>query len=101
VQRELGGGTLGRALSDKSLDKFTRLSGFSSFTEWNKGGWILDISEGCDTRSMDAAMRATLSPIALYRPGGSNQSWPSSSQRLSWRMILSTLYDLESTSSSI
>jgi hypothetical protein len=33
----VGGGTLGRAPSDESLDKFTRLSGFSSFTECNRG----------------------------------------------------------------
>jgi hypothetical protein len=65
----VGGGTLGRAPSDESLDKFTRLSGISSFTECNRGGWILDISEGCDTSSVDAAMRAALSPNALYRPG--------------------------------
>jgi hypothetical protein len=63
------GGMLGRAPSDESLDKFIRLSGISSFTECNRGGWTLDISEGCDTRSVDAAMRATLSPNALYRPG--------------------------------
>jgi hypothetical protein len=97
----VGGGTLGRAPSDESLDKFTRLSGIYSFTECNRGGWILDISEGCDTRSMDAAMKAALSPNALYRPGGSSQSWPSSSRRLSWRMVLSTLPDSESTSSSM
>jgi hypothetical protein len=70
----VGGGTLGRAPSDKALDKFTRLSGFSSFTECNRGGWTLDIFGGYDTRSVDAAMRAALSPIALYRPGGSSQS---------------------------
>jgi hypothetical protein len=68
----VGGGTLGRAPSDKLLEKFTRLSGFSSFTEYNRGGWTLDISKGCDIRSVDAAMRAALSPNALYRPGGSN-----------------------------
>ena len=66
------GGMLGRTSSNESLDKFTRLSGFSSFTEYNKGGWILDISNGCDTRSVDAAMRATLSPNAVYQPGGSS-----------------------------
>jgi hypothetical protein len=64
------GGTLGRAPSNESLDKLSRLSGFSSFMECNRGGWTLDISEGCDTRSVDAAMRAALSPNALYRPGG-------------------------------
>jgi hypothetical protein len=68
----VGGGTLGRTPSEESLDKFTRLSGFSSFTECSRGGWTLDIFEGYDTRSVDAAMRATLSPNALYRPGGSN-----------------------------
>jgi hypothetical protein len=68
----VGGGTLGRAPSEKSLDKFTRLSGNSSFTECNKGGWTLDISEGYDIRSVDAAMRVALSPNALYRPGGSS-----------------------------
>jgi hypothetical protein len=77
------GGTLGRASSVESLDKFTRLSGFSSFTECNKRDWTLDIFEGCDTRSMDAAMKAALSPNALYWPGGSSQSWPSSSRKLS------------------
>jgi hypothetical protein len=68
----VGGGTLGRAPLEESLDKFTRLSGFSSFTECNRGGWTWDISEGCDTRSVDAAMRAVLSPNALYRPGRSS-----------------------------
>jgi hypothetical protein len=87
----VGGGMLGRAPSDESLDKFTRLSSISSFMECNRGGWTLDIYEGCDTRSVDAAMRATLNPNALYRPGGSSQSWPSSSWNLSWRMVLSTL----------
>jgi hypothetical protein len=95
----VGGGTLGRAPLDESLDKITRLSGFSSFTECNRGGWTLDISEGYDTRFVDAAMRAALSPNALYRPGGSSQSWPSSSRKLSWRMVLSTLPDSESISS--
>jgi hypothetical protein len=79
----VGGGMLGRAPSKESLDRFTRLSGFSSFTECNSGGWTLDISEGCDTRFVDAAMRAALSPNALYRSRGSNQSWPSSSRKLS------------------
>jgi hypothetical protein len=32
------GGMLGRALSEESLDKFTRLSGFSSFMKCNRGG---------------------------------------------------------------
>jgi hypothetical protein len=79
----VGGGTLRRAPSKESLDKFTRLSGFSSFTECNRGGLILDKSEGYDTRSVDIAMRVALSPNALYCPGGKNQSWPSSSQKLS------------------
>jgi hypothetical protein len=61
----VGGGTLGRAPSDELLDKFTRLSGFSSFTECNKGGWTLDISEGYDTRSVDAAMRVQMPCIGL------------------------------------
>jgi hypothetical protein len=43
----VGGGTLGRAPSEESLDKFTRLSGFSNFMECNRGGWTLDISTGC------------------------------------------------------
>jgi hypothetical protein len=68
----VGSGMLGRAPLDESLDKFTRLSGFSSFTECNRGGWTLDISEGCDTRSVNVAMRAALSPNALYWPGGSS-----------------------------
>jgi hypothetical protein len=68
----VGGGTLRRAPLDESLDKFTRLSGFSSFMECNRGGWTLDISDGCNIRSVDAAMRAALSPNALYWPGGSN-----------------------------
>jgi hypothetical protein len=70
----VGGRALGRAPSNESLDKFTRLSGFSSFMECNKGGWTLDISEGCDTRSVDAAMRTALNPNVLYQPGGSSQS---------------------------
>jgi hypothetical protein len=61
----VGGGTLGRAPLDESLDKFTRLSSFSSFTECNRGGWTLDMYEGCNTRSVDAAMRVALSPNAL------------------------------------
>jgi hypothetical protein len=40
----VGGGTLERAPSEESLDKFTRLSGFSNFTECSRGGWTLDIS---------------------------------------------------------
>jgi hypothetical protein len=68
----VGRGLLGRAPKEESLDKFTRISGFSSFTECSRGGWTLDISEGCDTRSVDAAMRTALSPNALYRLGGSN-----------------------------
>jgi hypothetical protein len=70
----VGGGTLGIAPSEESLDRFTRLFGFSSFTEYNRGGWIVDISEGYNTRSMDVAMRAVLSPNALYHPEGNNQS---------------------------
>jgi hypothetical protein len=65
------GGTLERAPLEESLDKFTRLSGFSNFTECNRGGWKLDISEGSNTRSVDVAMRAALNPNALYRLGGS------------------------------
>jgi hypothetical protein len=61
----VGGGMLGRAPSNESLDKFIRLSGFSGFTECNRGGWTLDISEGYDTRSVDVAMRVALSPNAL------------------------------------
>jgi hypothetical protein len=80
---EVGGGFLGTTPSEESLDKFTRLSGFSSFMECNRGGWILDISEGYDIRFVDAAMRAALSPNALYCLGGSNQNWPSSSRKLS------------------
>jgi hypothetical protein len=79
----VGGGTLGRAPLEESLDKFSRLSGFSNFTECNRGGWTLDISEDCDTRSVDVAMRAVLSPNSLYHPERSNQSWPSSS----WKLI--------------
>jgi hypothetical protein len=51
--------------SEESLDKFTRLSKLSSFTECNRGGWILDIFEGCNVRLVDAAVRAALSPNAL------------------------------------
>jgi hypothetical protein len=70
----VGCGALGIAPSEESLDKFTRLSGLSSFTECNMRGWTLDISEGYDTRSVDAAMRAALNPNALYLPKGSNQN---------------------------
>jgi hypothetical protein len=77
------GGTFGIAPSQESLDKFTRLSRLSNFTECSMGGWTLDISDGYDTRSVDAAMRATLSPNALHRPRGSNQYWPSSLRKLS------------------
>jgi hypothetical protein len=66
------GGTLGRAPSEESLDKFTRLSGFSNFTECSREGWTLDIFEGCDIRSVDVAMRAALSPNALYWLRGSS-----------------------------
>ena len=97
----VGSGTLGRAPSDELLDKFARLSGFSSSMECNREGRTLDMFEDCDIRSMDAAMRAALSPNALYRPEGSSQSWPSSSRKLSWRMVLSTLPDLENSSSSM
>jgi hypothetical protein len=61
----VGGGMLGKAPSDKSLDKFTRLSGFSSFMECNKEGWTLDIYGGCNTGSVDVAMKAALNPNAL------------------------------------
>jgi hypothetical protein len=66
----IGSEALGIAPSEESLDKFTRLSGHSSFTEWRRDGWILDISEGWDIRSVDAAIRAAMSPNALYLPGG-------------------------------
>jgi hypothetical protein len=33
----VGGGTLGIAPSEESLNKFTRLFGFSSFTECDRG----------------------------------------------------------------
>jgi hypothetical protein len=78
-----GGGTLGITPSEESLDKFIGLSGLSSFTKCNTGGWKLDIYKCCDTRSVDAAMKDALSPNALYCPRGSNQSWPSSSWKLS------------------
>jgi hypothetical protein len=68
----VGGEALGIVPLEESLDKFTRLFEVSSFTKYSREGWILDIFEGCDTRSMDAAMRAALSPNALYRPGRSN-----------------------------
>jgi hypothetical protein len=54
----VGGGTLEIAPSEESLDKFTRLSGISNFTDCSRGSWTLDISEGCNTRSVDASMRA-------------------------------------------
>jgi hypothetical protein len=66
--------TLGIAPSEESLDKFTRLSRLSSFMECSRGDWTLDISEGYNTRSVDATIRAALSPNALYHLGGSNQS---------------------------
>lgn len=38
-----------------------------------RGGWTLNISEGCDiVRSVDATIRVALSPNALYWPKGSN-----------------------------
>jgi hypothetical protein len=48
------------APSEESLDKFIRLSEFSNFTDCNRGGWILDIFEGYDIRSVDAAIMAAL-----------------------------------------
>jgi hypothetical protein len=46
-------------------NKWTRLSGLSSFIEWRREGWTLNISNGWDTRSVDTAIRAVLSPNAL------------------------------------
>jgi hypothetical protein len=48
--------------SKESLDKWIRLFGLSSFTKWNRGNWALDISKGCNTRSVDVAISAELSP---------------------------------------
>jgi hypothetical protein len=50
---------------EESLDKFTRLFELFRFTECNKGGWTLDISEGYDTRSVDTVIRAAFSPNVL------------------------------------
>ena len=50
--------TEGNPPSEESLDKWTRPSGYSSLTEWRRGGWILDILEGWDKRTVDAAIRA-------------------------------------------
>jgi hypothetical protein len=61
----VGSGTFGIAPSEESLDKSTRLSRLSSFIEWRRGDWTLHIFEGYDTRSVDAAIRAALSPNAL------------------------------------
>jgi hypothetical protein len=61
-------------VGNSSFRRVTRLFGLSGFTKYSRGGWTLDISEGCDTRLVDAAIRAALSPNALYLPEGSNQS---------------------------
>jgi hypothetical protein len=55
----------GIAPLEESLDKYTRLSGLSTFTKYNREDWTLDISEGCDTRSVDAAIRTAFSPNTL------------------------------------
>jgi hypothetical protein len=61
----IGSGTLEIAPLEESLDKYTRLSGLSTFTKYNREDWTLDISEGCDTRSVDAAIRTAFSPNTL------------------------------------
>jgi hypothetical protein len=69
----VGSETFGNSPLEESLDKWTRSLGHLSFTEWRRGGWTLDISEGCDKRSVDAAIRIAISPNALYHPRGSTQ----------------------------
>ena len=68
----VGDGTLGLAPSEESLDRFTRLFSFSNFMEYNRGVGQVTVSEGYNIRSMDVAMRATLSPNALYRSKENN-----------------------------
>jgi hypothetical protein len=46
----IGSKTLDIVPSEKSIDKFIRLSGFSSFMECSIKSRTLDISEGCDIR---------------------------------------------------
>jgi hypothetical protein len=97
----VGSDAEGNPPSEESLDKWTRPSGNSSFTEWRMGGWTLDISEGWDKRIVDADIRVAISPNALYLPGGSTQWWPSLSRYLNWRMDLSISPDSDITSSSM
>ena len=61
----VGSGTFGITSSEESLDKLTRLFGLSRFIEWRRGGWTLHIFEGYNTRLVDAAIRAPLSPNAI------------------------------------
>jgi hypothetical protein len=74
--------TLGIAPSKESLDKSIRSLGHTSFTKWRRGGWTLDMSEGWDKRSVDAVIKAAVSPNAQYHLGRSTQWWPS----LSWNL---------------
>lgn len=69
----VGSETFSNSSLEESLDKWTRSLGHSSFTEWRRDGWILEISKGCNKRSMDAAIRIVVSPNALYHLRGSTQ----------------------------
>jgi hypothetical protein len=64
----IGSETLNNSPLEESLDKWTRPSGHSSFIEWRRGGWTLFILEGWLKSLVDAAIRAAVSPNALYRP---------------------------------
>jgi hypothetical protein len=61
----VGSETLDNSSLEESLDKWTRSFGRLSFTKWKRGGWTLDILEGWDKRSVDAAIRVALSLNAL------------------------------------
>jgi hypothetical protein len=94
-----GSETLGNSSLEESLDNQTRSFGYSSLTEWRMGSWTLDILGGWEYRSVDAAIRAAISPNALYHLGGSIQWWLSLLRNLSYKMDLSILPDSNNTSS--
>jgi hypothetical protein len=94
-----GSETLSNSPLEESLDNSPRSLEYSSFREWRRDSCTLDILEGWDKKSMEAAIRASISLNALYRLGGSTQLWPSLSQNLNCWMVPSTLPDFVNTSS--